>query len=207
MAASGKAGERALARVWSDAVFKLAKGGGVEDALLEEWRGTVELLDRDPRFEALLASPLVSGEEKRRLIEKSFRGKASDLFVDTLQVLGSKGRLGLVRSVADAFHGAWMESKGQVEVQVTTAVPLSPELRQSLVAAASRYAGKAAQLVEKVDPGILGGLVVKVGDDKFDDSVSRELEQLTAAFAARGSRELQRIQEYIHNSEASSRGV
>ena len=56
-------------------------------------------------------------------------------------------------------------------------------------------------------PALLGGLVVRVGDDKFDDSVARELELLLAAFAARGSRELPRIQEYIHNSEESSRGV
>jgi F-type H+-transporting ATPase subunit delta len=207
MAASGKAGGQALARVWSDAIFKLAAGQGLEDALLEEWRGVVAILDRDPRFEALLASPLVTTEEKRRLIEKAFRGKASDLLVDALQVLGRKGRLNLLRAVADAFHAAWMESKGKVEVLVTTAVALSPGQRQQLVAAASRFAGKEAQLVEKVDPEILGGLVVKVGDDKFDDSVGRELEQLTAAFAARGGRELQRIQEYIHNSEASSRGV
>jgi F-type H+-transporting ATPase subunit delta len=207
MAASGKAAEHSLARIWSDAVFKIAASRGVEDGVLEEWRGLVELLDRNPQLEAVLASPLVSIEEKRRLIEKGFRGKASDLFVDTLQVLGSKGRLGLLRPVAVAFREAWMANKNQVEVTVTSAVPLSPELRQSLVSAASRFAGKQAQLTEKVDPRLLGGLVVRVGDDKFDDSVSRELEQLYAAFAARGSLELARIQEYIHNSEQSSRGV
>lgn len=207
MAASGKAAEHSLARIWCDAVFKIAARQGVEDAVLEEWRGLVELLDRDPQLEAVLASPLVSIEEKRQLIETGFRGKASDLFVDTLQVLGSKSRLGLLRPVAVAFREAWMASKKQVEVSVTSAVPLSPELRQSLVAAASRFAGRQAQLTEKVDARLLGGLVVRVGDDKFDDSVSRELEQFTAAFAARGSRELARIQEYIHNSEESSRGV
>ena len=57
------------------------------------------------------------------------------------------------------------------------------------------------------NPALLGGLVVRIGDDKFDDSVARELELLLAAFAARGSRELPRIQDYINNSEESSRGV
>jgi F-type H+-transporting ATPase subunit delta len=207
MAASGKAGEHSLARIWSDAVFKIAASRGVQDDVLEEWRGLVELLDRDPQLEAVLASPLVAGEEKRRLIEKGFRGRASDLFVDTLQVLGSKGRLGLLRPVAVAYRDAWMENRNQVEVNVTSAVPLSPELRQSLVSAASRFTGKEAQLVEQVDPALLGGLVVRVGDLKFDDSVAGELDQLVAAFASRGSRELARIQEYIHNSEESSRGV
>ena len=205
--ASSQAEEQSLARVWSDAVFSLAASRGVEDAMLEEWRGLVELLDRDKDLKAVMASPLVKNEEKRQLIEKSFRGKASDLFVDSLQVMRSKGRLGLVRFVAAAFHDTWMTSKNQVEVRVTSAVPLSPELRQNLVAAAGKFAGRSAQLVEKVDPALLGGLVVRVGDDKFDDSVARELELLLAAFAARGSRELPRMQDYIHNSEESSRGV
>jgi F-type H+-transporting ATPase subunit delta len=205
--ASSQAEDQSLARVWSDAVFSLAVRGGVEDDMLEEWRGLVELLDRDKDLKAVMASPLVNDEEKRLLIEKSFRGKASDLLVDTLQVMRSKGRLGLVRFVAAAFRDAWMAEKNQVEVQVTSAVPLSPELRQSVASAASRFAGKEALLVENVEPGLLGGLVVRVGDKKFDDSVARELELLLAAFAARGSRELPRIQEYIHNSEESSRGV
>ena len=205
--ASSQAEDQSLARVWCDAVFDLAASRGVEDSMLEEWRGLVELADRDKDLKEVLASPLVKDEEKRQLIEKCFRGKASDLFVDTLQVMRSKGRLGLVRFVAAAFHDTWLTTKNQVEVKVTSAVPLSAELRQSLVAAAGRFAGKEALLVEKVDPALLGGLVVRVGDDKFDDSVARELELLLAAFAARGSRELPRIQEYIHNSEESSRGV
>jgi F-type H+-transporting ATPase subunit delta len=205
--ASSKAAEQSLARVWSDAVFSLAASRGVEDGVLEEWRGLVELLDRDSGLEAVLASPLVNNEEKRLLIEKGFRGKASDLFVDSLQVLRSKDRLGLLRFIAIAFREAWMASKNQVGVSVTSAVPLTPELRQSLVAAASKFAGREAQLVEKVDPRVLGGLVVRIGDDKFDDSVLRELELLLAAFAARGSQELYRIQEYINNGEESSRGV
>ena len=205
--ASSQAEEQSLARVWSDAVFNLAASRGVEDGMLEEWRGLVDLLDRDKDLKAVLVSPLVKNEEKRRLIENCFRGKASDLFVDSLQVMRSKGRLGLARFVATAFHDTWMAAKNQVEVQVTSAVPLSPELRRSLAAAASKFAGRDAQLVEEVDPALLGGLVVRVGDEKFDDSVARELELLLAAFAARGSRELPRIQEYIHNSEESSRGV
>ena len=90
--ASSQAEEQSLARVWSDAVFSLAASRGVEDSMLEEWRGLVELLDRDKDWKAVMAGPLVKNEEKRQLIERSFRGKASDLFVDTLQVMRSKGR-------------------------------------------------------------------------------------------------------------------
>ena len=207
MAGSGRAEQRSLAETWCEAVFRIASSRGVEDELLEEWRGVVALMDRDPQLESVLSSPLVTLEEKDRLIEKAFRGKASDLLVDTLQVLRRKERLGLLRDLAAAFEAAWMEKKGRIEAHVTSAVPLSPEIRAELAKVLSNLTRKEAQLVEKVDPDILGGLVVRVGDRKFDDSVSRELERLIAAFAVRGSRELLRIQEYIHDSEASSRGV
>src|SRR6188508_735278 len=124
MAASGRAAERTLAETWCAAIFRIAASRGVEDELLEEWQGVVEMLDRDPQLEAVLASPLVTIEEKRQLIEKSFRGRASDLFVDSLQVLRSKGRLGLLRAVATAFRSSWMASKNLVEAHVTSAVPL-----------------------------------------------------------------------------------
>lgn len=207
MSTGGRIDQHALADVWCDAVFRIAASRGVEDEMLAEWQGLVELLDRDRELERVLVSPLVSGEEKRRLIENGFRGKASDLFVDTLQVLRSKDRLGLVRSLARAFRDAWMVKKGRVEAHVTSAVPLSPEVRRDLNGVLNRLTSRETELVEKVDPDILGGLVVRVGDRKFDDSVSRELELLIVAFASRGSREILRIQEYIHDSEASSRGV
>ena len=57
--ASSQAEEQSLARVWSDAVFSLAASRGVEDSMLEEWRGLVELLDRDKDLKAVMASPLV----------------------------------------------------------------------------------------------------------------------------------------------------
>ena len=57
--ASSQAEEQSLARVWSDAVFSLAASRGVEDSLLEEWQGLVELLDRDADLKAVMVSPLV----------------------------------------------------------------------------------------------------------------------------------------------------
>jgi F-type H+-transporting ATPase subunit delta len=204
--ARGGAKDPAIVHVWTDAIFGLAEKNGVADEMLEEWNGIVGLLDREPAIELVFASPLVDDDEKKALVEKAFRGKASDLLVDTLQVMRSKGRLGLARAVAASYRYAWLEKRGQVEVEVTSAAALTPEQRQSVGAAASKFAGRDAILIEKVNPALLGGFVLRAGDRKFDGSVAREVERFGENLRARASRELLSGREYI-NSEDTSRGV
>lgn len=203
---AGGAGNPALVRVWTDAVFALAESQGVADALLEEWNGLVQLLDRQPALEKVFASPLVDNDEQKALLEKAFRGRASDLLVDALQVMRSKGRLGLVRAVAGAFRDTWLERRGQIEVEVTSAVALTAEQRQAVAGAATRFAGREAILIEKIDPALLAGFILRAGDRKFDGSVQREVERVGERLLARASRELLSGRDYI-NSEETSRGA
>jgi F-type H+-transporting ATPase subunit delta len=181
----------AIAGVYSEAMLSLASASGQEDALLEELEGLVAVLGRQPEFEAFLESPLADPQAQRQLLEKVLRGQSSDVLVDALQVLRRKGRLGLVRAVAATYRGKWLRRKNRVEVGVTTAVPLTPALRESLIAAANRATGKTAQLLESVDPALLGGMVVRIGDRKLDRSVAADVARLGEALMARASRELQ----------------
>jgi F-type H+-transporting ATPase subunit delta len=188
--AGGIERQAGVAAVWSDALARLAAESGREDELLAELEGLVELLDRDAGLEALLSSPIVDDEAKRALLEKALRGRASDLLVDSLQVMRRKGRLGLLRAVAAAYRQEWLRRRNRVEVLVTSAVPLTDALRAELVRAAQARTGREPMLVEQVDPGLLGGLVVRIGDDKFDGSVARELSRLEEQLLDRASREL-----------------
>jgi F-type H+-transporting ATPase subunit delta len=188
--ATDRSQQAAVARVWADSIVALAAAEKREDELLEELTSLVELLDRDADLDRLLASPLVDDEAKRALLERALRGRASDLLIDTLQVLRRKGRLGLVRAVAVAYREEWMRRRNRVEVRVTSAVPLSDDVRQEIRLAAAERTNQHPVLVERVDPALLGGLVVEIGDDKFDSSVARSLSRLEEALLARGSREL-----------------
>jgi F0F1-type ATP synthase delta subunit len=118
----------------------------------------------------------------------------------------SKGRLGLVRAVATAYRVEWLERRNQKEVVVTTALPLSPEQRREVTAAASRFAKADAILVEKIDPSLLGGFVLRSGDRKFDRTIRTEIERVQATLLARATRELLDGSESIY-SEETSRGV
>jgi F-type H+-transporting ATPase subunit delta len=96
----------------------------------------------------------------------------------------------LMRAVAASYRAKWLRRKNRVEVGVTTAVPLSVALRESLIAAANQATGKSAQLVERVEPAPLGGMVVRIGDQKLDRSVATDVARLGEALLARASREL-----------------
>jgi F-type H+-transporting ATPase subunit delta len=190
--------EPALARVYAEALAAVA---GAELAALDgELAGLVELFEREPRLERLFANPLVDAGDKRALLERALRGRASDALVDALQVMRAKGRLGLVRAVAHELHELHLEREGRIEVLVVSAVPLEAEQRAALETAAARRTGKQPILVERVDPTLLGGLVVSIGDDKIDSSVTAELARLERDLMGRAARELHSGKSYFQSS-------
>lgn len=190
--------ERSLARIYAEAM--LAAAAGAEQAFVDDLDALVGLLDRDPAFEAVLANPLINAAGKRALIEKALRGHLGDTLVDGLQVMRKKGRLGLVRELARAVHEIWLARQGKVEVRVVSAVPLSPALREDLIRAAAQRIGKQPVLVERVDPKLLGGLVVRARDGKFDSSILRTLARIEAQLLERASTELLSDKSYVTSS-------
>jgi F-type H+-transporting ATPase subunit delta len=182
--------------VYARAILAVAEQRGLADQVLEELTELSALLDRDQAFAALLANPLVDDEAKSRLLEKALRGRASDLLVDSIQVIGRKERLELLPAIAEAYRREHRQARGIVDVEVRSAVPLSAELRARLAEAAARYTGKRPHLIERVDPSLIGGLVVQVGDDKIDSSIASRLKNLSAALLKRGAEEIHRGSAY-----------
>src|SRR5215208_1406460 len=123
----------ALGAIYARALLEVAEQRGMTDQVLEELSGIADYLGRDPDLAAFLASPLVEADAKSRLLEKAFRGRASDLVVDALQVVNRKGRLDALPASAEAFVQQYRQARGIVDVTVKTAVPLTPELRARLI--------------------------------------------------------------------------
>jgi F-type H+-transporting ATPase subunit delta len=133
---------------------------------------------------------VVDAKARQKTLEKIFRGKRSDLFVDAMQVLNRKGRLGLIEAVAEVYYLELEELRGRVEVHVRTAAPLTRRLREKLGEMAKIQAGREVDLVESVDESLIGGLVVQIGDRKLDASVATRVKRLRAALLDRASREI-----------------
>jgi F-type H+-transporting ATPase subunit delta len=187
--------EVAVARVYSKALFDVASGRGTTAEVLEELAGLGKLATEDRHFADFLSSPMIDAKDRRAAIDKMFRGRLSDVVVDGLQVVNRKGRLSLLPAIAEQFRQLLRDRDQRVDVLVSTAVPLSEALRAEITAVVGRFTGRRPDLHEKVDPNLIGGLVLEFGDRKVDGSVLFEISKYRQRFADRAAREIFRGRE------------
>ena len=181
-----------LGRIYAQALLDLAEEQGKADEVLDELNGLADYLESHPDIGELFRSPFFDAETRAGTIETVFRGRVSDLLVDAMHVMNRKGRLGFMRTLARAYWLELRDRRGLVDVTVRTAVPLTAPLRERLSEAVAGFTGLKPVMIEKVDPSVLGGMVVVVAGTKIDTSVASRLRDLGAAFERRSSEEIQR---------------
>ena len=187
----------AIADSYATALLELSEERGVSAQILDELAELTAGMERDEGLRDFLTSAAIDDDERSRVMEKAFRGKINDLLLDALLVMNAKGRSPIIPVVHERFRLALARAHGEVDVEVTTASPLSRKLRNRLLEVLGRITGKKPMLVETVDESLLGGLVVQIGDQKLNGSVARRLELLRESFRARASREIHAGKEYF----------
>jgi F-type H+-transporting ATPase subunit delta len=189
--------DREIGRLYAGAILHVAEEGGQAEELLEELNGLIAYLDGNPELAQFLASPLIEEGPRAQAIERAFRGKASDLLVDSLLVINRKGRLSALRAVAVAYRADLRNLRGWMDVIVRTAVPLTAALRERLNQVLATSTSRKPTLIEKIDPAVIGGLVIEVEGRKIDASVASRLHDLSEALLARASREIHSGKAYV----------
>jgi len=189
--------EMEVGHLYAKAILDLAEEKGQADELLEELGEVLKALDRSPELEEFLSSPLVDDEIRAKVIDDVFQGKASDLLVDSLKVVNGKGRLGFLRAIVEAYRIAHRALRGVVDTHVRTAVPLTEELRARLKSSIAGFTGKSPNLIERIDPSLIGGMVVEVAGQKIDASVASRLRGVSEALLRRASQEIHSGRTYI----------
>jgi F-type H+-transporting ATPase subunit delta len=181
-----------IARTYDEALLNAAAKNNQADEVLEELDSLVrDLFAADPQFEAFLATTAVGREQKAALLNKVFGGKASDVFVNFLLVLNRQDRLGLLRPILTAAREVHNKRANRRPVQVVSAVPLPDAQRDRLVQQLRDTFHFEPLLEARVDPDLIGGLVVRVGDWLYDASVRTRLETLRTQLIERSSYEIQ----------------
>jgi F-type H+-transporting ATPase subunit delta len=115
----------------------------------------------------------------------------SDLLLNTILVMNGKNRAALIPLFCERFRRALARRHNELEVNVTTAHPLTPELRKRLTEVLARQTGRLPRLVERVDPDLVAGLTVQIEDQLLDDSAASHLRRMRETLLDRASRELQ----------------
>lgn len=182
--------ERAIAQVYARSILDLAQEAGEVETVADELQELIDYAEKQEEFGSFLTNPLTEPARRRGSLETLFRGRMSDLTLDALQVINRKGRMELLPAIVQAYKDERRKREGWVEVEVVSAVPLTDALRERLRQAVDRRTGRKSEIKEVVDPSILGGLVVRMEDEKIDTSVARELAVLSERLSRRASAEI-----------------
>lgn len=180
-----------IAQVYAQSLYEVARKLGMVDAVIEEFDSLMESYERLPGLRSLFASAVVARRDKDSAIRRVFEGRCSSAVLNFLRVLNDHGRLTLIPVIGRVLHGLHRKQIGHVAVEVRSATELDEtqlhELRQSLRA----RLGSEPDLSLIVEPSLLGGLIVRVGDTVYDGSVRKQIARLRDRFVERSKHEIQ----------------
>ncbi len=166
------------------ALMDLAEEAKKLDKVEKDLSDLRSMISASADLSRLIRSPLVNaGKRGAALQALAEKAKFQDLTRNFLGVLSENGRLNALESIIEAFYGELSKRRGEITVNVQTAQDLSAKQQKALQDTISKAVGSEVFLHAKVEPGILGGMIVTVGSQMIDDSVARKLERLKAAMS------------------------
>jgi F-type H+-transporting ATPase subunit delta len=169
--------EEQVARVYGEALFDAAKAADVIHEVGRELREFVEALAASRALAAVMADPQIEKSSKQRVLSELTRD-AQPLLRNTLHLLLDRGRFDVVRLMEAEYAALAAVEAKLIEVEVTSAVDLSDKAREKIAAKVGEATGFRVRVEPKVDPAIIGGLVLRFGDMIVDGSVRSRIRQL-----------------------------
>ena len=166
-----------LAQVYANALFEVASENDVTDEVREQLGEFADELDKNRELQVFLFSPYFSSQEKKDGIRKIVEG-ADERFLNFLELLAERHRMPALFRVRRAYDALWREENKLLPVTVTSAIELDEGLVKGLGERIEEQTGKKVELTSRVDPDVLGGLVLQVGNMVLDASIRNRLEQL-----------------------------
>lgn len=166
-----------VAATYADALYEAAEAQAAVDRVRTELADLAEAMADGTDLRTAMLNPEVPDAAKRAALAEIMEG-AHPVTSGFAQVLVDRGRIGEIGDMAQAFAKRVDVAEGRVVVTAVTAVPLTPELREQIRAKVRAQTGRDAELEETVDPTIIGGLVLRVGEVVVDASLRTRLEEM-----------------------------
>lgn len=185
---SNQSGQRTnpVNRAYAQALFEMAEEQGALDQTADEMDQIGELLHSEPGLARLLESPSLSTSSRSGAIERVFKDRVSDTVYRFLQVLNQKGRTNALRGIVQAFSDLIGERRGIVEVDAFVPERLEPSQANEVAQRIGQILGRQVVLHQYVDPELIGGLKLRVGDRMIDGSVATQLHRMRRNLTDRG---------------------
>ena len=166
-----------LAQVYARALFEVAREQGKLDELREQLSQFADALEENRELAVFFFSPYFSGAEKQDGLERMLDG-ADEAFLNFLKLLIEKHRMPVIFRARQQFERMWERENQLLPVDITSAIELDQQTTEGLGRTIGERAGRKVRLAAHVDPDILGGIVLRVGNSILDASIRNRLEQL-----------------------------
>ena len=171
-----------VAQVYARALFEVAAEQDRLDEIREQLDQFVTALNDHREMAVFFFSPYFSSDEKKSALRRAVEG-ADSRFMNFLQALIERGRMPVVFRIRAEFERLWDEERRLLPVQITSAVALDESTVQGIGDRISQRTGRKVELSSSVDPTLVGGLVLRVGNVILDASIQSQLSQLRRSVA------------------------
>ena len=166
-----------IAEVYARSLFEVAMEHDQLDEIKDELGQFADVLADDRQLQVFFFSPYFSSGEKKDGVGKVIEG-GNEYFVRFLELLAEKHRLPVLFRIRREFDALWAKEQRLLEVSVTSAVELDEETVKGIGDRIEQQTGRRVELSSAVDPDLIGGLVIRVGNLVMDASVRNRLERL-----------------------------
>lgn len=173
-----------LARRYALAVFELAQEQSAVVPVRNDLHSLASAIYVDSSVKEFFLSPVVDRKQKEEVLAKSFEGRVHDVALHTVLLLVRKRREALLRDLVRQYDQLEMQARGAEMLTITTAKQLDTAQLQALVARLEQLYGKKFDVSQRVDPELIGGVRIMMGDLRIDGSVAGRLEELSRTLFA-----------------------
>ncbi len=190
-----------VADVYARALVDAAEKTERTSALLDEFDAiATDVFGRFPKLEAILASALVSQEEKVGILDRLFGGRVSPMMLNFLKVVSRHGRLDCLRAIHHGARLLYDEIRGRVHVRLTTAMPIGGAQAKRLAESLRTMVAGEPVVTRITDPELIGGAVLRIGDTVYDGSIANQLQVIRQQMIERSAHEIQSRRDRFRNS-------
>jgi F-type H+-transporting ATPase subunit delta len=171
-----------IAQVYARSLFEVAKEQDKLDEVRDQLNEFTEAMNENRQLQTFFFSPYFSTEEKKDGLKKTVEG-AEPIFMNFLEALVERHRMPAIFRIRGRYEELWDEENQLLPVQVTSAIELDESVVKNIGDRIGEQTGRKVELSSKVDPDILGGIVLRVGNSVLDASIRNRLNQLRRSVA------------------------
>jgi len=168
---------------YAKSLIDLAEENKILEAVNKDMEFFLQTLKANPQLAAVLSNPIIYHDKKVKILDALFSGKVNKLTIGFFNIMINKGRSEILQPAANEFINQYDVKKNIIKATVVTATPLSEANKKTIIADIEKSTKGSVKLVVKVDPTLIGGFIITVGDKQIDTSIAGSLAKLKKEFA------------------------